>query len=207
MASPLVLAETFKSFADLASAYTEDVDYRITRLIGLHPQIAVVAPHGGAIEEPTSQIATDIAGRDFSCYLFEGIRKSQNYKALHLTSEYFDEPKCLKFIADCEHLVTVHGCKGKTMAVLLGGRDKTLAALIAGALKAEGIQARLDGHKFVATARTNICNQGKSKAGVQLELTEALRETPEAVAGVVRAVRRVLVQTAGTCPQFAQSRD
>jgi phage replication-related protein YjqB (UPF0714/DUF867 family) len=197
VAAPLVLANTFRSFADLRAVYQEDVDYRINRRVGLHPRIAVVAPHGGAIEPPTSQIASDIAGPDFSCYLFEGVRKSKNYKALHLTSEYFDEPKCLELIADCDQVVTVHGCKEGEVEVLLGGRDKALALLIAEALKAEGVLGRLDGHDFTGTARTNICNLGKSKAGVQLELTEALRVSQDAVAGVVRAVRRVLMQAAG----------
>lgn len=200
MPTPLVPAKTFRSFADLAAVYEEDVDYSIKRQVGLHPQVAVVAPHGGAIEEPTSKIASDIAGRDFSCYLFEGIRKSKNYKALHLTSEYFDEPKCLELIADCDHVVTVHGCKEGGVEVLLGGRDKELAALIAAALGAEDVQAKLDGHDFTGTARTNICNQGKSKAGVQLELTAALRESPDAVAAVARAVRKVLLQVAGIGP-------
>lgn len=196
MAAPLVLAKTFKSFADLAAAYKEGVDYCIKKQTGLHPHIAVVAPHGGAIEPPTSQIASDIAGQEFSCYLFEGIRKSNNYKALHLTSEYFDERKCLELIADCDQVVTVHGCKEGEVEVLLGGRDKALAVLIAEALESEGVRARLEGHDFAGTASTNICNQGKSKVGVQLELTEALRASPDAVAGVVRAVRRVLMQAA-----------
>lgn len=197
MAASLVLAKTFKSFADLAAAYKEGIDYCIKKQAGLHPNIAVVAPHGGAIEPPTSQIASDIAGQEFSCYLFEGIRKSNNYKALHLTSEFFDERKCLELIADCDRVVTVHGCKVGKVEVLLGGRDKALAMLMAEALESEGVRARLDGHDFTGTASTNICNQGKSKAGVQLELTEALRASPDAVARVVRAVRRVLMQAAG----------
>jgi phage replication-related protein YjqB (UPF0714/DUF867 family) len=197
MAVPLVLAKIFKSFAGLTAAYKEGVDNCIKKQVGLHPHIAVVAPHGGAIEPPTSQIASDIAGQEFSCYRFEGIRKSNNYKALHLTSEYFDERKCLDLIADCDQVVTVHGCKEGGVEVLLGGRDKALAVLIAEALEAEGVPARLDGHDFTGTARTNICNRGKLKAGVQLELTEALRKSPDAVARVVRAVRRVLMKVAG----------
>lgn len=197
MAAPLVLAKTFKSFADLAAVYKEGVDYCIKMQAGLHPHIAVVAPHGGAIERPTSQIASDIAGKEFSCYMFEGIRKSNNYRALHLTSEYFDERRCLELIADCDRVVAVHGRKGGEVEVLLGGRDKALAVLIAKALETEGVRARLGGHDFTGTASTNICNQGKSKAGVQLELTEALRGSPDGVAGVVRAVRSMLMQAAG----------
>ncbi len=82
------------------------------------------------------------------------------------------------------------------MEVLLGSLDKALAVLIAAALEAEGVRAKLNGHDFTGTARTNICTQGKSKAGVQLELTDVLRESRNAVAGVVRAVRRVLMQGA-----------
>jgi len=200
MPKPIVPAKTFRSFAALAAVYEEDVDYRISRRVGQHAGVAVVAPHGGRIEEPTSQIASDIAGGDFSCYLFEGIRRSKNYEALHLTSEYFDEPKCLELLAHCDHVVTIHGCKGDKAAVLLGGRDKRLAALIADALKSEGVPAKLDGHKFYGIAPTNICNQGSSKVGVQLELTKALRKSPAAMTRVVRAVRRVLTQVAGIGP-------
>jgi len=189
-------AKTFRSFRDLEMHYQEDVDYRIRVTRGLHPQIAVVAPHGGDIEKPTSRIAAAIAGTEFSCYVFAGIREENNYDALHLASEYFDEPRCLELIASCDHVVTVHGCKGVESEVLLGGLDKALAAILAEALADEGIRSRLTGHKFPGTLSTNICNQGKSKAGAQLELTKALRNSPEAIDSVVRAVRRVLLRLA-----------
>lgn len=196
MTSALVLAETFLSFKDLASTYAEGIDYQIHLSAGLKPKIAVVAPHGGAIEFPTSRVAAAIAGREFSFYSFEGIRAADNYAALHLRSERFDEPRCLKLISGCDNVVTVHGCKGVDQAVLLGGRDKALGVEIATALGVEGIYCNLDGHKFYGTDASNICNRGRSGAGVQLELTSTLRKSPEAVAGVVRAVRNVLLRLA-----------
>jgi phage replication-related protein YjqB (UPF0714/DUF867 family) len=196
MTSALILAETFLSFKDLAGAYGEGVDYQIRLSAGLKPKIAVVAPHGGAIEFPTSQVAAAIAGREFSFYSFEGIRAADNYAALHLRSERFDEPRCLELISDCDHVVTIHGCKGADQAVLLGGRNKALVVEIAAALGAEGIYYHLDGHKFYGSDASNICNRGRSRAGVQLELTSTLRKSPEAVAGVVRAVRNVLLRLA-----------
>lgn len=196
MTSALVLAETFLSFKDLAGAYAEGIDYQIHLSAGRSPTIAVVAPHGGAIEFPTSQVAAAIAGREFSLYSFEGIRIADNYPALHLRSERFDEPRCLELISRCDRVVTVHGCTGVSQAVLLGGRDKALGVEIATALGAEGVYCKLDGHKFVGTDASNICNRGRSRAGVQLELTSALRKSPEAVAGVVRAVRNVLLRLA-----------
>lgn len=196
MTSSLVLAETYLSFKDLAGAYAEGVDYRIHLSEGLNPTIALVAPHGGAIEFPTSRVAAAIAGREFSFYSFEGIRAADNYAALHLRSERFDEPRCLELISRCDRVVTIHGCKGVNQAVLLGGRDSELGVKIAAALGAEGVDCNLDGHKFYGTDASNICNRSRSRAGVQLELTSALRKSPEAVAGVVRAVRNVLLRLA-----------
>ena len=196
MCSAPVVAETFQSFADLATAYKKYVDYRITRTAGLYPTIVVVAPHGRAIERPTSQIATANAGNEFSCYRFEGIRTADNYDALHLTSDRFDEPTCLTFISECAYVVSVHGCAGAEMEVLVGGLDKKLKALIGKALADHGVRCRLTGHKFPGTSVTNICNLGRSRAGVQLELTSALWKSQDTVARVVQAVRSVLSKLA-----------
>ncbi len=194
MTSDLVLAETFLSFKDLAGAYAQDVDYQIHLTAGLNPMIAVVAPHGDAIEFPTSRVAAAIAGREFSFYSFEGIRAADNYAALHVRSVRFDEPRCLELISGCDQVVTVHSCKGVDQAVLLGGCDKARGVEIAAALGAEGFYCNLDGHKFYDTHASNICNRCRSRAGVQLELTSALLKSPEAIAGVVRAVRNVRLQ-------------
>ena len=196
MTSALVLADTFLSFKDLAGVYAEGVDYQIPLSAGLKPKIAVVASYGGAIEFPTSRVVAAIAGREFSFYSFEGIRAADNYAALHLRSDRFDEPRYLELISGCDHVVTVHGCKGVNQAVLLGGRDKALGVEIAAAPGAEGIYCNIDGHKFYGTDASNICNRGRSRAGVPLELTSTLRKSPEAVVGLVRAVRNVLLQLA-----------
>src|ERR1700751_5506986 len=85
--------------------------------------VAVLAPHGGAIEAGTSEIACAVAGSEFNLYVFEGIRESGNYAALHLTSHRFDEPRCLALLSACDHVITVHGCRGEIPRVLLGGLD------------------------------------------------------------------------------------
>jgi phage replication-related protein YjqB (UPF0714/DUF867 family) len=38
----------------------------------------VIAPHGGGIDQYTSDIARAIAGAEFNLYLFEGISRSGN---------------------------------------------------------------------------------------------------------------------------------
>ena len=92
-------ARAYRSYADLARAQTRGRDYRIVVERRPASPVAVIAPHGGGIENGTSELARAIAASDFSLYLFEGLRRSRNYTALHLTSRCFDEPQCLGLIA------------------------------------------------------------------------------------------------------------
>jgi phage replication-related protein YjqB (UPF0714/DUF867 family) len=120
MESMVKLAKNFRSFADLAAAYERDRDYRIVRLLRPESQVAILAPHGGSIEAHTSDIARDIAGRDFNLYLFEGLLKAGNFAALHLSSHLFDEPDCLDLLRACQSVISVHGCGHAGEIVLMG---------------------------------------------------------------------------------------
>jgi len=193
MSRPLALAKNFRSFADLAAAYEEGVDFRVTRLLRPGTATGIVAPHGGSIEAHTSDIAAAIAGADFSLYLLEGVRRADNYAALHLTSHYFDEPSCLELLAGCEDVVTIHGCKVAGEVVLIGGLDIELAATLGDAMADAGLECHLEGHDFPATHADNICNRGRRGIGVQLELCLALRLSPRKRQLVV-AVREVLLR-------------
>jgi phage replication-related protein YjqB (UPF0714/DUF867 family) len=177
-------------YADLAKVQTEGADFQVRIERNPESSVAILAPHGGAIEAGTSEIARAVAGLDFNLYLFEGTRHSANYDALHLTSHLFDEPRCLRLLSSCDHVIAVHGCRGDTPQALLGGLDETLKTLIGEAIRATGIEARLAGHQFRALHPRNICNRGRRGAGVQLELTSALRlESPNhAIVGAIRSV-------------------
>lgn len=195
MTSPLVQANTFKSFADLARAYREDEDYRITCQPRDAASACIVAPHGGGIELNTSDVARAIAGTEFSLYLFEGIRRTDNYGGLHLTSHYFDEPNCLKMLASCDDVVTIHGCGVKGEVVLIGGLDNDLAKELQTSITNAGVTCRIEGYAFPATNPDNICNRGRRKVGVQLELSLELRQSPNRHK-LETAVRKVLLQRA-----------
>lgn len=192
MTSPLVPAETFKSFADLARAYRENEDYRITCQPRDNALAGIIAPHGGGIETNTSDIARAIAGAEFSLYLFEGIRPTENYEGLHLTSHYFDEPSCLKMLASCDEVVTIHGCDVKGEVVLIGGLDNALAKALQTSITDAGVTCQVEGHAFPATNPDNICNRGRRKVGVQLELSLELRLSPDRHR-LETAVRKVLL--------------
>lgn len=194
MIPPLLLAKNFRSFADLAAAYDEGTDYVITRVPRPGSTVGIVAPHGGRIEAGTSEIATAIADTDFSLYIMEGIRSRGNYAALHLTSHYFDEPSCLELLVTCDDVVAIHGCRVDGEVVLLGGLDKELAAELGAAMTMAGLVCYLDGHKFPGTHPNNICNRGRRRVGVQLELSAAFRESSPHKRKLVAAVRKVLLR-------------
>src|SRR5512134_1234724 len=118
--------DRYASFAELAAHEVAGRDYRITVVRRPGSAVAVVAPHGGAIERRTSLVARAIAGDDFNLYLFEGIRSTRNFERLHLTSTRFDEPRCQSLLDMCLHVVAVHGCASADARVLIGGLDDGL---------------------------------------------------------------------------------
>jgi phage replication-related protein YjqB (UPF0714/DUF867 family) len=184
------ISDGYTGFRDLADAQTEGIDYRVLVRPSPDSSVAVIAPHGGGIEGYTSDIARVVAGADFNLYLFEGIRPEGNYASLHLTSHRFDEPRCLTLLASCDHVVAVHGCRGETQQVLLGGLDEPLKRAIGRELLALGIDTLVQGHGFPAIHPRNICNRGRRSAGVQVEMTTGLRihGPREAVGAAIRSV-------------------
>ncbi len=186
------LAKDFRSFADLAAAYERDRDYRIVCLPRPGSEVAVLAPHGGSIEAHTSDIARDIAGQDFNLYAFEGLLKSGNYAALHLSSHLFDEPGCLDLVRTCRSVISVHGCGHAGEIALMGGRDAALQESIGARLRALGVSCEAAPSGLDATDPLNVCNRGRHGAGVQLEVSIALRRSPRR-ALLVRAVREALL--------------
>lgn len=189
---PSKLAKDFLSFADLAAAYQRDKDYRIVQVPRPGSSTAVLAPHGGGIEAYTADIARGIAGDDFGLYVFEGLLKAGNFAALHLSSEFFDEPDCLEMLESCDRVVSVHGCGKPGEVVLLGGRDHVLRDAIAARLSAAGLACEDAPAGLAGTDPRNVCNRGRSGSGVQLEVSLDLRQSQRR-AVLVRAVRDVLL--------------
>jgi phage replication-related protein YjqB (UPF0714/DUF867 family) len=169
------MADKYSGFEDLKSSEEDGAFSVVSRNRG--SIIAVAAPHGGGIEPGTSEIAREIAGEDVSFYLFEG-NKSKGNGELHITSSRFDEPECIALLTSCEVVLTVHGEGSNARVVFLGGKHSALV---------KALQQQLEGTEFVVRThpnpelqgknQANICNIGKSAAGVQLELSRGLRQT------------------------------
>lgn len=182
--------DRYRCFAELAARHVEGRDYRIT-VVRSGSGVAIVAPHAGRIERGTSEIARAIAGDDFDLYLFEGCLPALNFETLHLTSRHFDEAQALSLIGDCDRVVAVHGVADTGERALIGGRDRRLACAIADRLHVRGVHARTSGHRYPGVDALNLCNRGRSGAGVQLELSDRLRggrAEPDLIAAVRAAL-------------------
>jgi phage replication-related protein YjqB (UPF0714/DUF867 family) len=68
--------DTYRNYAALAENEKEDTDFRVCLYPRERSTLVIVAPHGRAIEPGTSEIALAVAGDDFSCALFEGIKSN-----------------------------------------------------------------------------------------------------------------------------------
>jgi phage replication-related protein YjqB (UPF0714/DUF867 family) len=181
--------DRYHCFVELAQNEHSGIDYRL-RVRRAQPRFAIMAPHGGAIEPGTTEIADAIAGEEHSFHTLEGIKPRDNH-VLHITSTKFDEPMCVTLLGQSSVVVTVHGEDSKpggppsedgdeqggdgVKAVFLGGLDHELGKRIKAALEPARFEVRkrddIDGER-----PENICNRGTSGAGVQLELSRGLRE-------------------------------
>ena len=165
---------SYMGFKELVDREAEGQDYRI-RIELRDPRVLIMAPHGGKIEPMTAEIAEAIAGIDYSFYSFEGLKTDS--RVLHIESHLFDEPRALQAIEKADVVITVHGqIDQKDEFVMVGGLHDSLRLEIIQQLEAAGFQTREPAEGLMGTDPQNICNRGKSKQGVQLEISRKVRD-------------------------------
>jgi phage replication-related protein YjqB (UPF0714/DUF867 family) len=203
------MADKYRSFEELAEKEIAGMTYGI-RARQSRKAFAVVAPHGGGIEEGTSEIADAITRSEFSFYTFEGL-KAGNNTDLHITSTLFDEPMCITLIERSDTVVTIHGQESGVDGdgVFIGGLDHTLGASLGTSLTNAGFAVHAHPKpNLQGLEPANICNRGSSGKGVQIEIARSVRQTmfsslsptgrthpTEIFEAFVGAVRSVLLQT------------
>jgi phage replication-related protein YjqB (UPF0714/DUF867 family) len=166
---------SYMSFEDLADHEVEGQDYRI-KVELRDPRVLIMAPHGGKIEPTTAEIAEAIAGMDYSFYAFEGIKADGN-NVLHIESHLFDEFCALQTVEKADIVVTVHGqIDQRDEFVMVGGLNDGLRSEIERQLEAAGFKTRPPTEGLLGTDRMNICNRGKLRQGVQLEVSRKVRD-------------------------------
>ncbi|MFD8516608.1 poly-gamma-glutamate hydrolase family protein [Streptomyces antimycoticus] len=171
------MADTYPNYAALAAAQIEGTDYRVRQRQPAGSALLHMAIHAGGIEPGSGECADYCAGADRQFYAFEGIKSSGN-SVLHLTSTNFDEPRALAQCQTAAYTISWHGASGSTPQVFMGGTDTVLRDRIRVALDAAGFTVasttptELDGND-----PASINQKNRRTAGVQIELTLALRQS------------------------------
>jgi phage replication-related protein YjqB (UPF0714/DUF867 family) len=182
------MLDKYTSFAQLQAGERLNEDYTINMLERPQAAALIVAPHGGSIEIGTTELATLIAGEEYSLFTFDGMKVRGRNRDLHITSHNFDQPDCIALAERHSVVLAVHGCKGDEAQIYAGGLDKELVALLTARLTNAGIPTASAGHRYPGLNPRNICNRSSRARGVQLELTMDLRgpETSALIASIVR---------------------
>jgi phage replication-related protein YjqB (UPF0714/DUF867 family) len=188
-----VALDKYTSFAALEAGEIAGQDYNTT--VHERPQsgVLIIAPHGGSIENGSTEFADLIAGADYSLFAFNGLKPRGHNRELHITSHNFDHPGCVALAARHSVVLGVHGCKGESSQVYVGGLDDELATLLTTRLRVAGLPVAAPGHRYPGRNPLNICNRGSRGCGAQLEFTHDLR-SPSARARIAPLVREVLAE-------------
>lgn len=166
-------ADLYSNFQELSAAKVEGTDYKISSRKN-SSNLAIIAIHGGGIEPGTTELADSIAGSSYSYYSFQGIMSSNN-SILHITSTNFDEPIAISLVQSKSRTLSIHGFSGSSKLTYVGGLDKTMIANITNSLQNAGFAVAAAPSNLGGTSTSNIVNKNSRNAGVQIELSTALR--------------------------------
>ena len=173
------MKDTYKKFTDLKSQQPNDFEIEQKNR---KSNFLIFTPHGGGIEQGTSEICKQIAGETHSYYLFEG--KGNECKKLHITSANFDEPDLISMLPKHTNAISVHGMtntikKNVSADVYLGGLNKELIEITTKVLNKHGFVTTNNATKPHATLsgtnKNNVTNKCSSGVGMQIELSDDLR--------------------------------
>ena len=189
------MTSSYRSFDELKNQETEGQDYQV-RAHRRNGRVLIMAPHGGKIEPMTSEIAEAIAKDDHSFYSFEGL-KAEGNSTLHIESHLFDEPRALQAIEKADIVLTVHGqLDHKEEFIMVGGLNVDLRSEIRRQLEGAGFRTRAPTEGLQGIDPENICNRGRWKGGIQLEISrkvrDSLRTAPDRLQGFADAVRKAI---------------
>lgn len=185
------MADLYASYTALAAGQTENVDYERRTVPVTGSTWCSIAIHGGAIEAGSGEVARAVGLSLMSHYEFAGIMAANNFATLHVTSTNFDEPIAQALVTGSKRCLSFHGYTGTDglAETSLGGLDTTTKARIQTALQTAGFAVRTAAQEINGSDPTNIANLTTISAGVQLEMSNALRASFFPDGDLSRAVR------------------
>lgn len=171
------MADVYASYADLAAHEEEGIAYERRQVPSSATTWASIAIHGGGIEPGSGEVSRAVGAGLMTHYEFAGLLRSGNSR-LHVTSTNFDEPIAQGIVASSSRTLSFHGYTGDgTPVTAIGGLDTDLRDKLKAALVAAGFTVIDAPQEISGTNPDNIVNENKILAGVQLELSRALRES------------------------------
>jgi phage replication-related protein YjqB (UPF0714/DUF867 family) len=172
------MSHFYSDYASLAAAETEGVDYERRSVTVSGATWTSIAIHGGGIEAASGEMARYVGAGLMNHYEFAGIKSSGN-SILHVESTLWDEPNCVAMVGASIRTLSFHGYTGTTdvAETALGGLDTDTLERIRFNLEAAGFSVVDAGGEIAGDSPNNICNENANSAGVQLEMSRALRES------------------------------
>jgi phage replication-related protein YjqB (UPF0714/DUF867 family) len=158
----------------------------VTETLVLRGDVGLIAPHGSSMEDGTERLAAEVAERcDASLYAVTYPGTWDEARALHVNCSSIEPdatPALAKFMDHCRVLLAVHGFTREHLrhAALVGGRNTTLAEIVAEELRSHLPEPAevLEGDDVPNGLRgrdpANIVNRAP-EAGAQVELAPRLR--------------------------------
>ena len=170
------MADLYASYTALAAAETEGVSYERRQVPVTGATWCSIAIHGGGIEPGSGEVARAVGAGLMNHYEFAGIKTSNN-SDLHVTSTNFDEPIAQGIVTSSLRCLSFHGYSGTTglAETSIGGLDTVTAARVQTALQNAGFRVITAAQEINGSDPANICNKTTLSAGVQVEMSNALR--------------------------------
>lgn len=169
------IKDKYQSMTQLENETVEGVDWKKdTRDNGT--KVLIVAPHGGNIEQGTTEATKALAKKgNYDYFSFEAIRPKNNTE-LHVTSTHYDDPTLNQMIKNRTATISIHGAAGTDQIIYLGGPPSTLRDEMETQLKSSGFTVMAPLDYIGGVKKNNFINREENNTGVQLELTTALRK-------------------------------
>jgi len=170
------VADLYASYTALAAAETEGVDYERRTVAVSGATWSSIAIHGGGIEAGSGEVARSVGAGLMAHYEFAGIKPSNN-SDLHVTSTNFNEPIAQGIVTASARCLSLHGYTGTAglSETSIGGLDTVMAGRVASALTRAGFRVITAAQEINGSDPLNICNTTTISAGVQVEMSNALR--------------------------------
>lgn len=172
------MADTYASYGALAAAEVEGVSYARRSVPVTGATWSAIAIHGGSIEPGSGEVARAVGAGLMNHYEFAGILASNNSR-LHVTSTNFDEPICTGIVTSALRCLSAHGYTGTAglAQTSLGGLDTATMARVKANLESAGFSVITAAQEINGNDPANVANKTSIGAGVQLEMSRALRDS------------------------------